>query len=72
MCSIVERQEMIFCWNHVNVDYDYTYANVGAGHHSSLDHFIVPPVLYECIETVLCTDNRLNMSLHMALNVVLM
>ncbi len=42
----------------------------GEGHYSCLDHFIVPPVLYECIDTVVCTDNRLNPSLHMALKVV--
>ncbi len=70
MCSIAERQGIIFCWNHVNVDFDYTYANVGAGHYSSLDHFIVPPVLYECIDIVVCSDTRLNPSLYMTLNVV--
>ncbi len=64
MCSIAERQGIIFCRNHFNIDYDYIDANVGAGHYSSVDHFIVPSVLYECFDTVVCTDNRLNPSFH--------
>ncbi len=50
---------------------EFTYENVGAGHCSFVDHFVVPNSLYGCIDTVEYMDNRLNPSFHGALKLVL-
>ncbi len=48
-------------------NYEYIYVHEGAGHHSDIDHYVLPTLLYECIDSIECTDNRLNPSFHIAL-----
>ncbi len=43
--QVAERYGLKFCRNHITADYSYTYEHPGAGHYSSIDHFIVPPIL---------------------------
>ncbi len=60
--QLAERYGLTFCRNHINVDYRYTHEHPVARHYSSIDHFIVPPILYDCIDTGLCINNALNPS----------
>ena len=69
MCEIAERFNITFTKSHDNAKYEHTYENPGAGHQSSIDHFIVPNELYHCIDTVECLNNSLNPSFHKPLKI---
>ncbi len=41
--------------------------NEGGNHKSNIDHYVLPTLLYECVDSIECTENRLNASFHRAL-----
>ena len=65
--DLCNRHGLVFTKNHPNAKYDHTYANMGAGHFSSIDHFIVPHSLSDYVESVSCIDTGLNPSFHFPL-----
>ncbi len=71
MKDIAHMYNLTFDTNHTRANYEFTYKNVGVGHCSSVDHFVEPNSLYDCIDIVECMDNRLNPSFHGALKLVL-
>ncbi len=54
MKDIAHMYNLTFASNHTRANFEFTYENVGAGHCSSVDHFVVPNRLYDCIDTVEC------------------
>ncbi len=39
----------------------------GANHKSNIDHYVLPTLLCECVDSIECNDNRLNPSFNRAL-----
>ena len=58
-----------FGLNHEKANYDYTYVNERANHRSTIDHYILPNFMYDCVESIECVNNDFNPSLHRALKI---
>ncbi len=67
LCDISSRHGLNFGKNHQKTNYEYTYVHEGANHKSNIDHYVLPTLLYECVDSIKCTDNRLNPSFHRTL-----
>ncbi len=67
MCDLTERYGLVFCKNHANANYEYTYAHTGLGQFSSIDHYIIPNVMSLYVEAIEWATNNLNSSFHIPL-----
>ncbi len=68
--AIPERYGLIFGKNHANTNYEYTYAHTGLGQFSSIDHYIIPNVMSQYVETIEWVTNNLNPSFHIPLKII--